>query len=205
MSKPLLQVALDHLDIPSALAATRSLVDEVDVLEMGTILCYAEGAKTVGMLRALYPEKMIVADLKAADAGGTVAETVEQDASEAIGFYDNAALLEAGVAIKIAEKPFRVGEHDYPRSTLLVSREENPDDVARTLDERDPSGRLMRPARDGEEGIWSVGREGYDDDGDGLGEVDAELVSLDLTDGSVVLSLNPLVRSVGEIEEHTPI
>ncbi len=30
------------------------------------------------------------------DTGGTVAETVAQDASEAIGFYDNAALLEAG-------------------------------------------------------------------------------------------------------------
>jgi hypothetical protein len=30
------------------------------------------------------------------DASGTVAETVKQDASEAIGFYDNAALLEAG-------------------------------------------------------------------------------------------------------------
>ncbi len=76
MSKPLLQVALDNLSIPSALEATRSLASEVDVLEMGTILCYAEGARAVGILRALYPDKIIVADLKAADAGGTVAEIV---------------------------------------------------------------------------------------------------------------------------------
>lgn len=76
MSKPLLQVALDNLSIPSALEATRALADEVDVLEVGTILCYAEGAKTVSILRALYPNKTIVTDLKAADAGTTVAEIV---------------------------------------------------------------------------------------------------------------------------------
>ena len=76
MTKPLLQVALDTLDIPSALEATRALADEVDVLEVGTILCYAEGARTVSILRALYPEKILVADLKAADAGATVAEIV---------------------------------------------------------------------------------------------------------------------------------
>jgi hypothetical protein len=40
------------------------------------------------------------------------------------------------------------------------------------LDERDPSGRLMRAARDGEEGIWSVSREGIDDDGDGRTDED---------------------------------
>ena len=76
MNKPMLQVALDNLDIPAALEATRCLADEVDVLEVGTILCYAEGAKTVAILRALYPDKTIVTDLKAADAGTTVAEIV---------------------------------------------------------------------------------------------------------------------------------
>jgi hypothetical protein len=34
-------------------------------------------------------------------------------------------------------------------------------------DERDPTGRLMRRAEDGEDGEWSVSREGVDDDGDG--------------------------------------
>jgi len=40
------------------------------------------------------------------------------------------------------------------------------------LDERDPSGRMMRQARDDEEGIWRVGREGFDDDGDGRSDED---------------------------------
>lgn len=43
------------------------------------------------------------------------------------------------------------------------------DTVAPTmvLDERDPSGRLMRAARDGEKGIWRTLSEGIDNDGDG--------------------------------------
>jgi hypothetical protein len=35
------------------------------------------------------------------------------------------------------------------------------------LDERDPAGRLLRPARDGETPIWRVMSEGIDNDGDG--------------------------------------
>ncbi len=83
MSRPLLQVALDHLSLAEALKTTRVLASEVDVLEGGTILCYAEGApRVVSTLRALYPEHIILADLKAADAGTVVARQVfEQGAT----------------------------------------------------------------------------------------------------------------------------
>jgi 3-keto-L-gulonate-6-phosphate decarboxylase len=104
MSKPLLQVALDHLDIPSALEATRALADEVDVLEMGTILCYAEGSRAVGILRALYPEKMIVADLKAADAGGTVAEIVFSQGANWMTVICNAPYATMEAALEVARK-----------------------------------------------------------------------------------------------------
>lgn len=104
MSKPLLQVALDHLDIPSALEATRALADEVDVLEMGTILCYAEGSRAVGILRALYPEKMIVADLKAADAGGTVAEIVFSQGADWMTVICNAPYATMEAALEVARK-----------------------------------------------------------------------------------------------------
>jgi len=76
MKTPLLQVALDHLNLPDALAATRYLAPHVDVLEAGTILCAAEGARVVAELRALYPDHTIVADLKVADAGAVLAEMV---------------------------------------------------------------------------------------------------------------------------------
>jgi len=46
-----------------------------------------------------------------------------------------AELLQADVRVQVAEKPFRVGGRDYPRSTLLVIREGNPPDVASRLAE----------------------------------------------------------------------
>lgn len=76
MRQPLLQVALDHTALPDALGATRSLAAEVDVMEAGTILCAAEGARAVEALRSLYPDHILVADLKVADAGSVLAEMV---------------------------------------------------------------------------------------------------------------------------------
>ena len=104
MTKPLLQVALDHLDIPSALKATRALAGEVDVLEVGTILCYAEGARAVGILRALYPEQTILADLKAADAGSTVAEIVFSQGADWMTVICCAPYATMEAALKVAKK-----------------------------------------------------------------------------------------------------
>lgn len=104
MNKPLLQVALDNLDMASALTATRVLADEVDVLEVGTILCYAEGAKTVSVLRALYPEKTIVADLKAADAGETVAEIVFSRGADWMTVICCAPYATMEAALRVARK-----------------------------------------------------------------------------------------------------
>ncbi len=76
MNRPLLQVALDHTDLGSALAAARILAPQVDVLEAGTILCFAEGARAVAELRAAHPDHVLLADLKAADAGSVLADLV---------------------------------------------------------------------------------------------------------------------------------
>jgi 3-dehydro-L-gulonate-6-phosphate decarboxylase len=76
MSRPLLQVALDHLDLASALESARLLAPHVDVMEAGTILCYAEGARAVAAIREACPSHIVVADLKAADAGAVLAEMV---------------------------------------------------------------------------------------------------------------------------------
>ena len=46
----------------------------VDIVEVGTILCLAEGMQAVRAIKALYPDKVVVADTKCADAGGTVAK-----------------------------------------------------------------------------------------------------------------------------------
>jgi 3-dehydro-L-gulonate-6-phosphate decarboxylase len=73
MALPLLQLALDNKSLPDALAATRILASEVDVLEAGTILVCAEGMKAVTCLKSLYPDRIVLADIKAADAGTILA------------------------------------------------------------------------------------------------------------------------------------
>ncbi|ETY73254.1 3-keto-L-gulonate-6-phosphate decarboxylase UlaD [Lactiplantibacillus fabifermentans] len=76
MTKPNLQVALDNNTLESALADVKAVGDIVDIVEAGTILILQEGTKAVSSLRALYPEKTIIADTKCADAGGTVAKNM---------------------------------------------------------------------------------------------------------------------------------
>jgi 3-dehydro-L-gulonate-6-phosphate decarboxylase len=78
MSKPNLQIALDHSDLPSALKDVKNVGDVVDILEVGTILLLQVGDEAVKCVRAMYPNKKIVADTKCADAGGTVAENVRK-------------------------------------------------------------------------------------------------------------------------------
>lgn len=74
MAKPLLQIALDNNTLSDAIRSISQAGHEVDIIEAGTILCLAEGMEAVRCLRALYPNKTILADTKCADAGGTVAK-----------------------------------------------------------------------------------------------------------------------------------
>lgn len=73
MTRPNLQIACDHSDLPSALADIKNVGDVVDIIEAGTILLLQTGDTTIKSFRALFPYKKIVADTKCADAGTTVA------------------------------------------------------------------------------------------------------------------------------------
>lgn len=72
--KPKLQVALDNTSLSEALEAIRDIGKHIDVIEVGTILHVAEGLAPVRCLRALYPNKIILADIKGADAGSLLAK-----------------------------------------------------------------------------------------------------------------------------------
>lgn len=74
MNKPKLQIALDSQSLSEALETVREVGDVVDVIEVGTVLCLQDGMEPVRAIRALYPEKTILADTKCADAGKTVAK-----------------------------------------------------------------------------------------------------------------------------------
>lgn len=68
-STPLLQIALDTHDLPSALGPLQAAADFVDVIEVGTVLCLSEGMHAVRAIRALFPDKPILADIRIAEAG----------------------------------------------------------------------------------------------------------------------------------------
>lgn len=74
ISRPLLQLALDHTNLQTAQRDVALLRDHVDIVEAGTILCLTEGLGAVKALRDQCPNKIIVADWKVADAGDPLAQ-----------------------------------------------------------------------------------------------------------------------------------
>ena len=74
MNLPLLQVALDETSLENAVKSVKQYGHVIDIVEVGTILHYAEGAKAVSVLREMYPNKILLDDIKGADAGKTLAE-----------------------------------------------------------------------------------------------------------------------------------
>lgn len=69
MAIPKLQVALDSDNTAQAISVLRKVEDLIDVVEAGTILVYRDGLSAVRNLRAMAPDKIVLADVKCADAG----------------------------------------------------------------------------------------------------------------------------------------
>ncbi|MBG0730795.1 3-keto-L-gulonate-6-phosphate decarboxylase UlaD [Mycoplasma sp. 'Moose RK'] len=69
MALPLLQIALDNQKIEDAINSAKKAEKYLDILEVGTILLASEGKKAITEIRHAFPDKIIVADGKIADAG----------------------------------------------------------------------------------------------------------------------------------------
>ncbi|MBN2628201.1 MAG: 3-keto-L-gulonate-6-phosphate decarboxylase UlaD [Spirochaetales bacterium] len=104
MSAPLLQVALDNFTVADALESTRILAPELDVIEVGTLLCLSTGADSIKTMRTLYPENLIVADLKIVDAGGELAGMAFERGADWVTVMCNAANATKAKAVEAAEK-----------------------------------------------------------------------------------------------------
>ena len=104
MMKPKLQLALDTFDLPSALAPVQKAQHYIDVVEAGTILCYAEGMHAVRALRALYPDKILLADVRIAEAGSIIAKLAFEAGADWVSVVSGATLTTLEVVLKEAEK-----------------------------------------------------------------------------------------------------
>jgi 3-hexulose-6-phosphate synthase/6-phospho-3-hexuloisomerase len=84
--RPILQVALDFVDLPRAVSVAREAVTGgADWIEAGTPLIKSEGLRAIRELRAAFPDQTIVADMKTMDAGRTEVEYAAKAGAGVVG------------------------------------------------------------------------------------------------------------------------
>ncbi|WP_436960561.1 3-keto-L-gulonate-6-phosphate decarboxylase UlaD [Staphylococcus xylosus] len=101
---PYLQVALDHSTLQEAIHAAYLVGEEVDIIEAGTVCLLQVGSQLVEILRKLFPNKIIVADTKCADAGGTVAHNNATRGADWMTCICSATLPTMASALKAIQK-----------------------------------------------------------------------------------------------------
>lgn len=74
MNKPMLQIALDQTELNTAISVAKNVENYVDIIEIGTILAFAEGMNAVKQLRKNHQNHIIVCDLKTTDGGAILAK-----------------------------------------------------------------------------------------------------------------------------------
>ncbi|OCG19236.1 3-keto-L-gulonate-6-phosphate decarboxylase [Gilliamella sp. App6-5] len=74
MSTPKLQIALDQTELAPALDVAKNVAGFVEIIEVGTILAFGAGMQSVKRLRELYPNHILVCDLKTTDGGAILAK-----------------------------------------------------------------------------------------------------------------------------------
>ena len=72
------QVALDLFTIEDAMRILEQVGEYVDIIEVGTPLMVAEGARAVRTIKDAYPTKTVFADIKVMDGGGEVPKSCIQ-------------------------------------------------------------------------------------------------------------------------------
>ncbi len=101
---PLLQVALDFIELSPALAIAYLAAPEVDIIEVGTPLCKAEGMNAVRAIRKLCPDKIILADMKAPDTGGVEAKLAFEAGADWMTVIGGAPLATVQAALDEARR-----------------------------------------------------------------------------------------------------
>ena len=104
MNKPLLQIALDTYDLPSALGPLQKAHHSIDVIEVGTILCLSQGMEAVRIIRSLYPDKPVLADVRIAEAGSIISKMAFEAGANWVSVVSGATMTTAEVVQKEAEK-----------------------------------------------------------------------------------------------------
>ena len=96
--KPVLQLALDFIDLPRALrVAEEAVAGGVDWIEVGTPLIKSEGLNAVRIFRKKFPDKTIVADMKIMDVGSVEVQMAAEAGADVVvilGTADDSTIQE---------------------------------------------------------------------------------------------------------------
>ena len=65
----MLQLSLDWMKMDEAIKIVKELYDKIDIVEVGTPLIFDYGLDCVEKMKELFPQKIILADMKIMDAG----------------------------------------------------------------------------------------------------------------------------------------
>ena len=101
---PMLQCAMDYISIAPALAMALRVAPEVDIIEIGTPLCKAEGLHAIRAMRELVPDKLILADFKSPDVGGLEAQMAFEAGADMMTVIGGAPLATVQQALDMARK-----------------------------------------------------------------------------------------------------
>jgi 3-dehydro-L-gulonate-6-phosphate decarboxylase len=104
MNKPMIQIALDQTDLTSALKVATSVASYVDVIEVGTILAFAEGMQAVRQLRQNHPDHILVCDMKTTDGGAILAELAFSAGADWITVSAAAHIATVAACKKVADQ-----------------------------------------------------------------------------------------------------
>lgn len=104
MTKPMIQIALDQTDLISAIEVAKNVESFVDVIEVGTILAFAEGMQAVKTLRNNHPDHILVCDMKTTDGGAILARMAFEAGADWITVSAAAHIATIGACKKIADE-----------------------------------------------------------------------------------------------------
>src|SRR5699024_206982 len=128
MHMPKLQLAMDTYNLPSSLSVAQKTQNQIDVMEVGTLLAVENGMNAVRIMKSLFPNHIVLADIRIIKAGGKLASlafdsgadrvTVVSDASdETIEAVVTEANLRDNKDVQIEiNEDFTIEQEDYWRS-----------------------------------------------------------------------------------------
>jgi 3-hexulose-6-phosphate synthase len=99
---PLLQLALDYITLPPAIAMAAQTAPHVDIFEIGTPLCKAAGLDAIRAVREVCPNNLILADFKTPDVGGLEAKMAFDAGADLMTVIGGAPMATVESALKTA-------------------------------------------------------------------------------------------------------